>query len=200
MVVVVLRRSSAIWSRPLTWQLCASASPRWSGSRCSPIRGRLRARLDRIRTRRAVGASVPGECGCGVCVDARRIARVACSTRNCRLRQLVGGRESAAGERHAVRDDEGGDPSLRRRPARRGEPARGRRALGVPGADRRSASGEPSSARAAFLPGRELLQPDDVARAVLDAIALPSTAEVTDLHIRPRRPPSSGPGVMFDPS
>ena len=49
-------------------------------------------------------------------------------------------------------------------------------------------------------PAADLLQPDDVARAVLDAIALPSTAEVTDLHIRPRRPPSSGPGVMFDPS
>jgi NADP-dependent 3-hydroxy acid dehydrogenase YdfG len=35
-----------------------------------------------------------------------------------------------------------------------------------------------------------LLQPGDVARAALNAIALPPTAEVTDLHIRPRRPPS----------
>jgi NADP-dependent 3-hydroxy acid dehydrogenase YdfG len=35
----------------------------------------------------------------------------------------------------------------------------------------------------------DLLQPADVARAVLDAVALPSTAEVTDLHLRPRRPP-----------
>ena len=30
-----------------------------------------------------------------------------------------------------------------------------------------------------------LLQPEDVARAVLDAIALPRTAEVSDLHLRP---------------
>jgi NADP-dependent 3-hydroxy acid dehydrogenase YdfG len=35
-----------------------------------------------------------------------------------------------------------------------------------------------------------LLQPGDVARAALNAIGLPPTAEVTDLHIRPRRPPS----------
>lgn len=32
-----------------------------------------------------------------------------------------------------------------------------------------------------------LLQPDDIARAVCDALALPRTAEVTDLHIRPMR-------------
>jgi len=32
-----------------------------------------------------------------------------------------------------------------------------------------------------------LLQPEDVARAACDALALPRTAEVTDLHIRPMR-------------
>jgi NAD(P)-dependent dehydrogenase (short-subunit alcohol dehydrogenase family) len=36
----------------------------------------------------------------------------------------------------------------------------------------------------------ELLQPDDVAAAVLAALALPRTAEVTDLQIRPFRKPS----------
>jgi NADP-dependent 3-hydroxy acid dehydrogenase YdfG len=32
-----------------------------------------------------------------------------------------------------------------------------------------------------------LLQPDDIARAACDALTLPRTAEVTDLHIRPMR-------------
>jgi NADP-dependent 3-hydroxy acid dehydrogenase YdfG len=36
-----------------------------------------------------------------------------------------------------------------------------------------------------------LLQPEDVARTILDAVALPPTAEVTDLHIRPRRKPAA---------
>jgi NAD(P)-dependent dehydrogenase (short-subunit alcohol dehydrogenase family) len=35
-----------------------------------------------------------------------------------------------------------------------------------------------------------LLQPVDVAQAVLDALAVPVTAEVTDLHIRPRSRPA----------
>jgi NADP-dependent 3-hydroxy acid dehydrogenase YdfG len=32
-----------------------------------------------------------------------------------------------------------------------------------------------------------LLQPDDIAAAVLNAIELPRTAELTDLNIRPMR-------------
>ena len=32
---------------------------------------------------------------------------------------------------------------------------------------------------------RILLQPDDVARAVCNALALPRTGEITDLYIRP---------------
>lgn len=32
-----------------------------------------------------------------------------------------------------------------------------------------------------------LLQPDDIARAACDVLALPPTAEVTDLHVRPMR-------------
>ena len=36
----------------------------------------------------------------------------------------------------------------------------------------------------------QLLQPSDVARALLDAVALPATAEATDIHLRPRRPPA----------
>lgn len=34
----------------------------------------------------------------------------------------------------------------------------------------------------------ELLQPDDVASVIVNAIQLPPTAEVTDIHIRPMRP------------
>ena len=34
-----------------------------------------------------------------------------------------------------------------------------------------------------------LLQPDDVAQTILGAVALPRTAEVTDIHIRPRAKP-----------
>jgi NADP-dependent 3-hydroxy acid dehydrogenase YdfG len=36
-----------------------------------------------------------------------------------------------------------------------------------------------------------LLQPGDVARTIIDAVTLPPTAEVTDLHIRPRRKPAA---------
>jgi NADP-dependent 3-hydroxy acid dehydrogenase YdfG len=36
----------------------------------------------------------------------------------------------------------------------------------------------------------ELLQPRDVAEIVLAALALPDSAEVTDLHVRPMRKPS----------
>jgi NADP-dependent 3-hydroxy acid dehydrogenase YdfG len=32
-----------------------------------------------------------------------------------------------------------------------------------------------------------LIQPEDVATIVLQAVALPRTAEVTDIHIRPMR-------------
>jgi NADP-dependent 3-hydroxy acid dehydrogenase YdfG len=32
-----------------------------------------------------------------------------------------------------------------------------------------------------------LLQPEDIARALIAALALPRTAELTDLHIRPAR-------------
>lgn len=35
-----------------------------------------------------------------------------------------------------------------------------------------------------------LVQPEDIAAVVLDALALPRTAEVTDIHVRPMRPPS----------
>jgi NADP-dependent 3-hydroxy acid dehydrogenase YdfG len=35
-----------------------------------------------------------------------------------------------------------------------------------------------------------LLAPDDVARTILDCVSLPDSAEVTDVHIRPRRPPA----------
>ena len=34
-----------------------------------------------------------------------------------------------------------------------------------------------------------LLSPEDVAQAILASLALPPTAEVTDVHIRPRKPP-----------
>jgi NADP-dependent 3-hydroxy acid dehydrogenase YdfG len=37
-----------------------------------------------------------------------------------------------------------------------------------------------------------LLAPEDVARAILACVSLPATAEVTDLHIRPRKPPRPG--------
>ncbi|MFL6646974.1 MAG: SDR family oxidoreductase [Sulfurifustaceae bacterium] len=37
----------------------------------------------------------------------------------------------------------------------------------------------------------QMLQPDDIAVAVRDALALPPTAELTDLHIRPARKPDS---------
>lgn len=40
----------------------------------------------------------------------------------------------------------------------------------------------------AYRPER-LLQPDDVAAALVDALSLPRTAEVTDLHLRPFQPP-----------
>jgi NADP-dependent 3-hydroxy acid dehydrogenase YdfG len=32
-----------------------------------------------------------------------------------------------------------------------------------------------------------LLQPEDIASVILNALSLPSTAEVTDIHIRPMR-------------
>lgn len=41
-----------------------------------------------------------------------------------------------------------------------------------------------------YVPER-LMQPEDVAAAVLSALGLPRTAEVTDLHIRPLVNPSS---------
>jgi short-subunit dehydrogenase len=41
-----------------------------------------------------------------------------------------------------------------------------------------------------YLPG-SMLQPDDVAAAVVDALRLPGTAEVTDLHVRPATKPPS---------
>ena len=37
-----------------------------------------------------------------------------------------------------------------------------------------------------YAPGK-LMQPDDVAQAVLAALSLPATAEMTDLHIRPMK-------------
>jgi NADP-dependent 3-hydroxy acid dehydrogenase YdfG len=37
----------------------------------------------------------------------------------------------------------------------------------------------------------ELLQPDDVAEAILSALTLPRTAEVTDIYVRPMRKTSS---------
>lgn len=38
-----------------------------------------------------------------------------------------------------------------------------------------------------------LLQPDDVARVILDAASLPATAEATEIHLRPRHaPPANG--------
>ena len=37
-----------------------------------------------------------------------------------------------------------------------------------------------------YAPGK-LMQPDDVAQAVLAALLLPATAEMTDLHIRPMK-------------
>lgn len=36
----------------------------------------------------------------------------------------------------------------------------------------------------------QLLQPEDIARTIADAISLPRTAEVTDIHIRPRSAPT----------
>ena len=39
-------------------------------------------------------------------------------------------------------------------------------------------------------PAERLLDPDDIATVVLAILALPRTAEVTDLHIRPARPPA----------
>jgi NADP-dependent 3-hydroxy acid dehydrogenase YdfG len=39
-------------------------------------------------------------------------------------------------------------------------------------------------------PGR-LLQPEDVAAAVLSALTLPSTAEATDVHVRPMQKPDA---------
>jgi NADP-dependent 3-hydroxy acid dehydrogenase YdfG len=38
----------------------------------------------------------------------------------------------------------------------------------------------------------DLLQPSDVAAVVLNALCLPRTAEVTDIHIRPMRKPPQG--------
>jgi NADP-dependent 3-hydroxy acid dehydrogenase YdfG len=38
-----------------------------------------------------------------------------------------------------------------------------------------------------------LMQPDDVARSLLDALALPRSAEITDLSIRPFQPQHDGP-------
>lgn len=38
---------------------------------------------------------------------------------------------------------------------------------------------------------QQMLQPDDVAAAIRDTLALPPTAELTDLHIRPARKPGS---------
>jgi short-subunit dehydrogenase len=35
-----------------------------------------------------------------------------------------------------------------------------------------------------------LLQPEDVASAILAALMLPHTAEITDIHIRPNMPPA----------
>ena len=40
----------------------------------------------------------------------------------------------------------------------------------------------------AYHPGR-LMQPEDVASVVVNALALPRTAEVTDIHIRPLKKP-----------
>jgi NAD(P)-dependent dehydrogenase (short-subunit alcohol dehydrogenase family) len=39
-----------------------------------------------------------------------------------------------------------------------------------------------------------LLQPEDVAAAVVQALGLPRTAEITDLHVRPMRPAPPSPG------
>lgn len=36
-----------------------------------------------------------------------------------------------------------------------------------------------------------MLQPDDIALAVINALAVPRTAEVTDIHIRPAQKPTS---------
>lgn len=41
----------------------------------------------------------------------------------------------------------------------------------------------------AYRPER-LLQPEDVAAAIVSAVTLPHSAEITDLHIRPRMPPT----------
>jgi NAD(P)-dependent dehydrogenase (short-subunit alcohol dehydrogenase family) len=37
-----------------------------------------------------------------------------------------------------------------------------------------------------------LMQPDDVARAIVAALELPRSAEITDLHLRPLEPPDAG--------
>jgi NADP-dependent 3-hydroxy acid dehydrogenase YdfG len=37
-----------------------------------------------------------------------------------------------------------------------------------------------------------LMQPDDVARAIVAALELPRSAEITDLHLRPMEPPDAG--------
>jgi NADP-dependent 3-hydroxy acid dehydrogenase YdfG len=50
----------------------------------------------------------------------------------------------------------------------------------------------------AYDPGA-LLQPEDVASVVMTALALPPTAEVTDLHIRPMRKPSASPAAASHP-
>ena len=37
-----------------------------------------------------------------------------------------------------------------------------------------------------------LMRPEDVARAVVAALELPRSAEITDLHLRPMAPPDAG--------
>ena len=101
-----------------------------------------------------------------------------------RVHELVGGPLRACLE-CGLCGEQGRPAGIRGQLARGGQSRRHPGPVGVPGTDRhRDAGGDLRDEGKSYRP-ELLLQPEDIAAAVIAALDLPRTAELTDLHVRP---------------